>query len=33
MRRRKWIKASLIVGFIAGAAWIIIESAKAISMF
>lgn len=33
MRRRKWVKAALIVGFIAGAAWIIIESARAISMF
>jgi len=33
LRRRKRIKAALILGVIIGFAWIIIESAHAISMF
>jgi hypothetical protein len=33
LRRRKFLKAVLFLGMIAGCAWIIIESAHAISMF
>ncbi len=33
LRRRKFVKAALLVGMIAGIAWIIIESASAITMF
>ena len=33
LRRRKRLKAVLILGMIAGFAWIVIESAHAISMF
>ncbi len=33
LRRRKWVKAGLSLSFAAGAAWVVIESAKALSMF
>lgn len=33
LRRRKQFKAVLLLGVIAGCAWIVIESAQAISMF
>lgn len=33
LRRRKRLKAVLVLGMIAGFAWIVIESAHAISMF
>jgi len=33
LRRRKFVKVALLAGLIAGVAWIIIESASAITMF
>lgn len=33
LRRRKFVKTALLASLIAGAAWIIIESASAITMF
>lgn len=33
LRRRKRLKTALVLGMIAGFAWIVIESAHAISMF
>lgn len=33
LRRRKFVKTALVVSLVAGAAWIIIESASAITMF
>jgi len=33
LRRRKWIKSALIVSAVAGLAWVILESASALTMF
>jgi hypothetical protein len=33
LRRRKLMKAALSLSFAAGAAWVVLESAKALSMF
>lgn len=33
MKRRKWIKVSLLLSLVAGTAWLVIESARAITMF
>jgi len=33
LRRRKWLKATLVLAMVGGLAWVIIESAHAITMF
>ena len=33
LRRRKWFKAALVLALVGGVAWVIIESAHAITMF
>lgn len=33
LRRRKLVKAALTLSFAAGVAWVVLESAKALSMF
>ena len=33
LRRRKWIKFSLVLAMVTGLAWVVIESAHAIVMF
>lgn len=33
LRRRKWIKVALVLATVTGLAWVVLESAKAISMF